>query len=81
MLIHQKELEEKIVEANRLYREGNPIMSDKEYDSMKESLGRHFPDSDILKKAIVEESVKGDRMEDYLFLCFLWKRSRRWTRL
>lgn len=63
MLMHQKELEEKIVEANRLYREGNPVMSDKEYDSMKESLERHFPDSDILKKAIVEESVKGDRME------------------
>lgn len=63
MLIHQKELEEKIVEANRLYREGNPVMSDKEYDSMKEELERHFPDSDILKKSIVEESVKGDRME------------------
>ena len=63
MLIHQKELEEKIVEANRLYREGNPIMSDKEYDSMKEGLEKYFPDSDILKKSIVEESVKGDRME------------------
>lgn len=63
MLIHQKELEEKIVEANRLYREGNPIMSDKEYDSMKESLEKYFPDSDILKKSIVEESIKGDRME------------------
>lgn len=63
MLIHQKELEEKIVEANRLYREGNPVMSDKEYDSMKESLEKYFPDSDILKKSIVEESVKGDRME------------------
>lgn len=63
MLIHQKELEEKIIEANRLYREGNPIMSDKEYDRMKEELERHFPDSDILKKSIVEESVKGGRME------------------
>lgn len=63
MLIHQKELEEKIIEANRLYREGNPVMSDKEYDRMKEELERHFPDSDILKKSIVEESVKGGRME------------------
>lgn len=70
MLIHQKELEEKIVEANRLYREGNPVMSDKEYDSMKESLGKYFPDSDILKKAIVEESVKGDRMERLPFPMF-----------
>lgn len=61
--MHQKEIEEKIVEANRLYREGNPVMSDKEYDSMKESLEKYFPDSDILKKSIVEESVKGDRME------------------
>lgn len=70
MLIHQKELEEKIIEANRLYREGNPIMSDKEYDSMKERLEKHFPDSDILKKAIVEESVKGDRMERLPFPMF-----------
>lgn len=70
MLIHQKELEEKIVEANRLYREGNPVMSDKEYDSMKEELERHFPNSDILKKAIVEESVKGDRMERLPFPMF-----------
>lgn len=70
MLIHQKELEEKIVEANRLYREGNPVMSDKEYDSMKESLGKYFPDSDILKKSIVEESVKGDRMEKLPFPMF-----------
>lgn len=70
MLIHQKELEEKIVEANRLYREGNPIMSDKEYDSMKESLEKYFPDSDILKKSIVEESVKGDRMEKLPFPMF-----------
>lgn len=70
MIIHQKELEEKIIEANRLYREGNPIMSDKEYDSMKERLEKHFPDSDILKKAIVEESVKGDRMERLPFPMF-----------
>lgn len=70
MLIHQKELEEKIVEANRLYREGNPVISDKEYDRMKEELERHFPDSDILKKAIVEESVKGDRMERLPFPMF-----------
>lgn len=70
MLIHQKELEEKIVEANRLYREGNPVMSDKEYDRMKEELERHFPDSDILKKSIVEESVKGDRMERLPFPMF-----------
>ena len=70
MLIHQKELEEKIVEANRLYREGNPIMSDKEYDSMKEGLEKYFPDSDILKKSIVEESVKGDRMERLPFPMF-----------
>lgn len=68
--MHQKELEEKFVEANRLYREGNPVMTDKEYDRMKEELERHFPDSDILKKAIVEESVKGDRMEKLPFPMF-----------
>lgn len=86
MLIHQKELEEKIVEANRLYREGNPIMSDKEYDSMKERLEKHFPDSDILKKAIVEESVKGDRMEKLPYPMFSLEKVKtvdeivRWTK-
>lgn len=86
MLIHQKELEEKIVEANRLYREGNPVMSDKEYDSMKERLEKHFPDSDILKKAIVEESVKGDRMERLPFPMFSLEKVKtvdeivRWTK-
>lgn len=70
MLIHQKELEEKIIEANRLYREGKPVMTDKEYDSMKEGLEKYFPDSDILKKAIVEKSVKGDRMERLPFPMF-----------
>ena len=86
MLIHQKELEEKIVEANRLYREGNPIMSDKEYDSMKEGLEKYFPDSDILKKSIVEESVKGDRMEKLPFPMFSLEKVKtvdeivRWTK-
>lgn len=86
MLIHQKELEEKIVEANRLYREGNPVMSDKEYDSMKESLEKYFPDSDILKKSIVEESVKGDRMEKLPYPMFSLEKVKtvdeivRWTK-
>lgn len=70
MLIHQKELEEKIVEANRLYREGNPIMSDKEYDALVEELKTHFPKSKVFEKAIVEESVKGDRMERLPFPMF-----------
>lgn len=86
MLIHQKELEEKFVEANRLYREGNPIMSDKEYDSMKEGLEKYFPDSDILKKSIVEESVKGDRMEKLPYPMFSLEKVKtvdeivRWTK-
>ena len=70
MIKHQKELEEKIVEANQLYREGNPVMTDKEYDDMKEELEKYFPDSDILKKAIIEENVKGDRMERLPFPMF-----------
>lgn len=86
MIKHQKELEEKIVEANRLYREGNPIMSDKEYDSMKEGLEKYFPDSDILKKSIVEESVKGDRMEKLPYPMFSLEKVKtvdeivRWTK-
>lgn len=63
MLIHQKELEEKIVEANRLYREGAPIMNDKEYDLLIDQLKKEYPDSEILTKPIIEENKKGDRME------------------
>lgn len=59
----QKELEGKIIEANQKYREGTPIMSDKEYDLLIDQLKKEYPDSEILTKPIIEENKKGDRME------------------
>ena len=59
----QKELEGKIIEANQKYREGAPIMSDKEYDLLIDQLKKEYPDSEILTKPIIEENKKGNRME------------------
>lgn len=59
----QKELEGKIIEANQKYREGAPMMSDKEYDLLIDQLKKEYPDSEILTKPIIEENKKGDRME------------------
>lgn len=59
----QKELEGKIIEANQKYREGAPIMNDKEYDLLIDQLKKEYPDSEILTKPIIEENKKGDRME------------------
>lgn len=42
----QKELEGKIIEANQKYREGAPIMNDKEYDLLIDQLKKEYPDSE-----------------------------------
>ena len=52
------ELREKIVKANLAYREGNPIMSDSEYDLLLEELSMISPDDDLLSK--VGSSPKDD---------------------
>lgn len=70
----QKELEGKIIEANQKYREGAPIMSDKEYDLLIDQLKKEYPDSEILAKPIIEENKRVIGWKDYRILCSLWKR-------
>ena len=54
----QEMLEMDIVEANKMYREGNPCISDSKYDSLIDELKANYPNSPILKKAILEEAPK-----------------------
>lgn len=58
----QQQLEEAIVQYNEEYRAGNPSISDAEYDALLEELKTRFPDSELVKKAIIEEAPV-DRME------------------
>ena len=50
------ELERDIRYHNRLYREGNPIISDVAYDSMVEVLKEEDPENEIFKVGIIESS-------------------------
>lgn len=42
---------------NQAYRDGNPIITDEEYDKMLKTLEEKFPDSQILKKGVVKQKV------------------------
>jgi NAD-dependent DNA ligase len=53
--MNQKTLETLITKANEKYRKGEPIMSDKEYDEVLETLAYKYPDSELVKKAVIEE--------------------------
>lgn len=48
------DLERKIVEYNTLYREGNPAISDQQYDYLMVLLEAEQPDSELLNKAVLE---------------------------
>lgn len=56
------DLKTRIEEANDLYRKGNPIMTDQEYDSLVEELYKLDPDNIFFKKGI-NDKVKSDRKE------------------
>lgn len=51
-------LEEQILRANALYREGHPVMSDKEYDSLLDALRESDPTNPILKKGIIDPTPR-----------------------
>ena len=54
-------LRAELVALNKAYREGNPQISDVDYDHMVETLGANSPEDEFFKKGIVEEAT--DRME------------------
>lgn len=49
------ELENTIRYYNQAYREGEPVISDKEYDKLIDELMTTFPDSILLKKGVIEK--------------------------
>lgn len=55
-------LREQLIALNKAYREGNPQVSDIEYDHMVEKLRQISPEDEFFKKGIVEEAT--DRMEE-----------------
>ena len=55
-------LREELIALNKAYREGNPQVSDIEYDHMVETLRENSPEDEFFKKGIVEEAT--DRMEE-----------------
>lgn len=56
-------LVEKIRYANDAYREGDPIMSDAEYDALLDELKRIDPGNALLRRGIIEEAKGKARME------------------
>lgn len=58
-----KALEEQILKANLEYRNGTPIMSDNEYDTLVLKLKETDPQSELILKSILEQP-SGDRMEE-----------------
>jgi NAD-dependent DNA ligase len=56
-----EKLRHQIIEANRLYRIGKPIITDSEYDKLLEELSKLSPDDELLTKVgdeIIDESRK-----------------------
>lgn len=56
-----KALRDRLVELNKVYREGNPEVSDREYDELVEKLRSINPDDEFFKRGIVEQAT--ERME------------------
>lgn len=56
-----KELRETLIGLNEAYREGEPLVSDLEYDALVEQLRDASPNDEFFTKGIVEEAT--DRME------------------
>jgi NAD-dependent DNA ligase len=59
--MERKKLEELITFYNIRYREGDPVVSDYEYDNLLEELSSKYPDSEILTK--IGESPKSRKVD------------------
>ena len=62
-MTNQTQLEHVIVTYNEAYRNGNPLVSDTEYDALKEKLERDYPNSTLLKKGVIEQKQKESRKQ------------------
>ena len=57
------ELELQIIHCNTRYRDGQPEISDQEYDLLVERLKKQQPDSILLKKAIIEKAKESRKIK------------------
>lgn len=55
-------IREKLKTANRLYRDGNPIMSDTEYDALEQELKMLNPDDEWFKRGVNDDKPKNREM-------------------
>ena len=55
--MNQQLLESEIRLYDEKYRQGDPIISDKEYDALIEVLKENFPDSELLKKGVIDQKI------------------------
>jgi DNA ligase (NAD+) len=62
-MTEQTILEQALITYNEAYRQGNPIISDQQYDSMIERLKKEHPKSDLLKKGVIEKAEKTSRKQ------------------
>lgn len=51
----QQEIEATLQLYNEAYREGNPVVTDIQYDILMDYLKANFPNSELLKKGVIEE--------------------------
>lgn len=58
-----KSIVKQLQEANKAYREGNPIMTDQEFDELESKLYEIDPDNDWFKKGINGETPKNRKVE------------------
>lgn len=58
-----KDTVKQLQEANKAYREGNPIMTDQEFDELESKLYEIDPDNDWFKKGINDEAPKNRKVE------------------
>ena len=54
--MNKQEFEDKLEEANKAYREGNPIMTDQEYDYLLDEYESQYPNSNF--RSSLKEPVK-----------------------
>ena len=55
-------IREKLKTANRLYRDGNPIMSDTEYDALEQELKMLNPDDEWFNRGVNDDKPKNREM-------------------
>lgn len=67
-----------ILKANKAYRDGNPFMSDEEYDKLVDELKEIDPENSLLKKSVIEDVKGKDRVESLPLPMFSLEKVKSW---